>query len=330
MRSLFRWVAACAIPLTFACTSNDRQGSALGSATGATLGDSNGDMSDAGDDEGDVGRLDTPGGSGDDGLVMGCNSVDFLFLVDDSSSMNLHQDSLVANVPTFIAGLQSTLGTVSSFHVGVLTANVNANNIANCQELGGLVVKTGGEYSSNAMCGPYAAGANYITEADDIAQAFGCSAAVGTDGQDFELPIAAIQRAASLDLQDPGECNEGFLRPDSLLVVILITDEPDGPGDCEEMYPNSISPGMPSQWFDDLVAARGGVESNIVMLTLTTWPDDPCTGPADGFCKTTALKDFTEMFTHGIVGGICEDYAGYFQSAIDVVEDACAGFTPPG
>lgn len=314
-------------------------GSTDGASTGGTGTTGNDTQGDDTDDPGcgqgqalcfDVGDGGGPGGQ-EGGEAEGCQAVDFLFVVDNSGSMALYQDNLVRNFPGFIDGIQRSLGHVGSFHVGVTTTDAYAFNVAGCRDIGSLVVQTGGENSSGAACGAYAAGANYMTEVDDLSQSFSCAATVGSDGHDGERPIAALLETASARLQGPGGCNEGFLRQDSLLVVVMITDEPDGPGDCEINHAGHTSPGTPGDWFDELVALRGGVETNIVMLTLTEWPDDHCVAPLlDGYCETSTLKDFTEMFTHGIVGGICDDYATPFGQAIGVIADACEGFEPVG
>jgi hypothetical protein len=40
-------------------------------------------------------------------------------------------------------------------------------------------------------------------------------------------------------------------------------------------------------------------------------------------------REFTELFIHGYVGRICEDFGPYFNQAVSVIGEACDGFMPP-
>jgi hypothetical protein len=270
----------------------------------------------------DLGGLpDAPGGD------MGCTKVDFLFIIDDSGSMGDDQQNLVQNWPTFITGIQDNLTTVDEYQVGIVTSDEYIYNINNggCTGLSGLVVKTGGDDASNQLCGPYGNGLNFMTELDDLNDTFTCAARVGSDGDNYERPMQALVETVQESLDQPGMCNEGFLRDDSLLVVTIITDEWDGPNDPE----SAGSIGDPDSWFNDVVAARGGVEENVVVLALINWWGGQC-APDSDFYDGVHIKAFTDMFTYGFAGGICEpDWTGYFAEATDVIQEACAGYVPP-
>lgn len=263
-----------------------------------------------------------------------CEAVDFLFVIDNSSSMGDNQDNLVANFPAFIDGIEAALVNVDSLHVGVVSTDHNGYgpNVSGCNDLGGLIVRTGGNHSSDATCGPYAEGHNFMTEADDLSTTFSCAAKLGTSGSNSEVPIDALRRAIDGGLAGPGECNEGFLRDDALLVVVIITDEPDGPGDPENggLFPDPISGGTPMQWYESVVALKFGIPENVVMMSLVHDPDGAC-APTSNQDAYRNITDFTRMFgDNGFVGGICEDYGPLFEQAVGVIENACAGFIPPG
>ncbi len=262
------------------------------------------------------------------GGQMGCPKVDFLFVIDNSASMEDHQTNLVANFPTFITGIQDTLADVDEYQVGIISTDMYVYNDPNCRALGSLVVRTGGAYASNSICGPYATGRSYMTEADDLANTFSCAAQLGTDGDTRELPMQALLETLSRQWNDPGECNEGFLRDDALLVVLIITDEADGPGDVLEQ----TSPGTPQTWYDSVVASKSNIEGNVVVLSLIRWLGGPCEipDPASAY-DVVNIKTFTEMFTYGFVGGICEpDYGPIFTQATSIIAEACETYTPPG
>lgn len=262
----------------------------------------------------DLGGTPDQGGGGE---ASSCVKVDLLFVVDDSSSMRDEQVNLIASVPTFVQEIELQLAQAEGLHVGVVTTDAYGYNAPGCDVLGGLVTQTGGADSSAAVCGPYASGLGFMTQQDDLGQRFACAAQVGTDGDGDERPIDAALAALGPGLAAPGACNEGFSRADALLVLVLITDE-------EE----EGSAGDPPQWFDDLVALKGGVETNVVVLSLI--------GPANPLCMDAAevgyrLIDFTQRFTYGSIGRICADnYQPFFHDAIAGIAEACHGFTPSG
>ena len=256
----------------------------------------------------------------------GCTKVDFLFVVDDSGSMEDDQANLINNFPNFINGIQATLEDVDEYHVGVITTDVYGGNNPSCRLLGGLVVQTGGSASSNAVCGPYASGANYMTQDDNLANTFACAAQVGTSGDGIERPMNAMEAAVRGDYAGAGQCNEGFLREDALLVIVLITDEWDGPGDPE----GDGSSGSAITWYNTVVAAKGGIAENIVVVTLSYINAGTCP-PGDVFFNPADIQTFTEMFgENGFQGCITGDFGSIFMEATDVIEEACNNFVPPG
>lgn len=266
----------------------------------------------------------------------GCNAVDFLFVVDDSSSMSEHQQNLIDNFPTFIAGIESTLGAVDSFQVGVIATDAFSGNPGACILLGALITETtgAGPDSSNAVCGPYSDGFAYMTEQDDLAETFACAAQVGTMGNGFERPMEAMVTTVGKSLGDAGGCNEGFLRDDALLVVVVITDEWDGPGDPEDLGGSEDPPtsaGDPESWYDAVIAAKGGVPQNAAALAITNYEGGPCPPSDDGHDGVNIVAWVDLFGDNGFVGGLCEDdYGPFFEQATDVVAAACAGFIPEG
>lgn len=264
-------------------------------------------------------RLDVAPAVGDPEPPPTCQAVDLLFVVDNSGSMGDEQLNLVASFPGFISGIRERLGSATSYHVGVVTTDAYAWDLPMCQSLGGLTVRTGGMLSSDETCGPFALGRSFMTVEDDLDEAFSCAAQVGIDGAGVERPMDAIAGV----LTDPSGinsvCNEGFLRDEALLVIVLITDEEDE-GD---------SLGHPLDWFDNVVAAKGGDADAVVVLALighdkpnaciaTQW-----TGMM-GAEIAPRLATFAGLFEHGTVGDVCApDYGPFFADAVDGIADAC-------
>ncbi len=257
-----------------------------------------------------------------------CTKVDLLFVIDDSTSMEDEQSSLIAAFPRFVEDIEEGLATVDSYHVGVVTTDTYMHNAPGCTGLGHLVTRTGGQGSSARNCAPFASGRRYIDETEpDLADKFACAAQVGTRGMPGEAQVGAVLQALNPVNAMAKSCNTGFVRDDALLVVILISDE----DDSESCYPEGCvggTGGTPAEWFDEVVALKGGREENVVMLSIVGGPGAywDC-----GVEEAPNLVDLTKRFSHGSVGDICHmDYAQYFSGAIDIVGDGCAGFTPVG
>jgi hypothetical protein len=318
-------------------------GANSGGTTGGTTGTAGEQTSVAATDDPTAGAglkfdLDTVPDGGLPPADTGCSKVDLLFVIDNSGSMADEQIHLINSFPEFVAEMQAKLVDAGSYHVGVVTTDSNEFNAPPCQLAGALVTQTGGKHSSDQVCAPYASGKNYMSEADDLGARFACAGQVGTDGDGNEQPMYAMQQALDPALAGPGGCNDGFVRPDALLVVVVITDEEDDHElDACDQSAKSGSPGEPPDWYDGLVAAKGGVESNIVVLALVGPTDascpmlDKCNGGELGAELSPRLVQFAEMFTYGSVGQICApSYKQFFSDAISVIDTACENFTPPG
>ena len=338
--------------LTGTACAYDPRSEDLGGTDGLSGAGSSSDSSGVEDPSEDVGTTTGDGSDEDGGIKLdlsvpdagpidgggpGCAAVDFLFVVDSSGSMFVHQESLVANFATFVDGIREAADTVDSVHVGVVTSDAYEFNAEQCSDIGQLVTQTRLPDGTTPVCGPWE-GRNYLTDADDLESGFACAARVGIHGDQCERPMEGLLRAVDGTHAGAGDCNAGFLREDSLLVIVLLTDEWDGPSDPELPYCDP-SPGTPDDWYETVVEARGGIESNVVVLSLLNYETAPGAGPCppcgsigcvDEF-DTRHVQSFTERFAYGFLGGVCErDYGPYFAAATDVVASACDGYTPVG
>jgi hypothetical protein len=307
----------------------------------STAGDTQGESGGGGGESGE--KLDvadgTAGMSGGDDMTQGCKKVDLLFVIDNSGSMADEQINLVASFPAFIDGMRTQLAETMGYHVGVISSDVYTGDTS-CLPLqeGALITATLGVDSSNATCTPFVEGGRYMTEQDDLESKFACAAQIGTSGDGNERPMQALQAAISSPLIDAGGCNEGFLRDDAILVVVLITDEEDDHeiDGCMQL-PQMGSAGEPPEWFAGIVASKGGNEQAIVFLSLIgptgadmCPPLDKCTGGIDGAEPSPRIVQLTDMFTYGFIGPICQPYGPFFEEAIGAIKSACDDFVPPG
>jgi hypothetical protein len=138
----------------------------------------------------------------------GCNGIDFLFAIDNSGSMGAHQGHLLASFPEFISAIQTSLESVSSYHVGVVTSDDYLYNGLGCRTLGDLVTET----ADGSVCGPFAEGKRFATQEDDLEAVFPCIANVGTAGSGIEQPVTASIAAVSEGRQR-GRCRGHRFHP---------------------------------------------------------------------------------------------------------------------
>lgn len=324
------WLVACACACALACGSGTgdqtqlteslpvaTESSASTAATGTTAA-----VEDTGDTHAvlyDVGRIpDMP--IFDTG---GCRAIDFLFVIDNSSSMGAQQDRLQASFDGFIDAINNALADVVSYHVGVVTSDAYENNAAGCRALGDLVTRTGGADAAGLNCAPFAAGERFATQRDDLSVKFPCMAQVGTSGSYQELPVSATVAALDPAQAQPGACNAGFLRDDAILVVVLVTDDAPWSEVMDDAHPDADT----SRWHDAVVAAKGGDEEALVVIGFVPHGDVSCTGG-----PSPNLSGFVASFgDQGVLASIClPDYAPVLASAIQTIGATCANFNPSG
>jgi len=195
------------------------------------------------------------------------DTVDMLIMVDNSNSMSQEQALLRAEIPRIInvltSGDRDADGTrdftpVRSMHVGIITSDLGAGNVPagevvpSCDPgLGDDGIMRNVSTSSGAGCM-----ANYprrvfefVSMTDDpasFATDIGCVADLGTGGCGFEQQLEVTLKALSPAAPNANVAsfysppvffggtfghgdgmNDGFLRPDSALAIILLTDEED-------------------------------------------------------------------------------------------------------
>ena len=286
-------------------------------------------------------------------LPPGCKGkIDFLFLISRNDTMVTEQAQLLASLPGFLATIEATF---PSFDTHIMVANPDGDwpgwncnapefcgtkpytcewapgfkcgletweSIKPCEEaLGAGILFNVGPDSPNEPC-VLAEGRRYIAvpgEPDPEA-AFACIAPVGTSG-----PVPAfgdaLVAAVSPAMNAEGGCNAGFLRPDALLVVTMITDLED-----------QKSKTKPADWYDAIVKAKGDPGA-VVMLAIQPQAvprgeekKPGCTYDDDGKMR---LRDLIEMFPFHDEGNSCAaSYVPFFQTAAGRVADACTAFVP--
>ncbi len=137
-----------------------------------------------------------------------CTDVDLLIIIDDSPSMGDKSDTLLAMMLSFINNGLPTLSQACSIP-------------EECRQLGALV-----RTDNNGDLCPFEEGHPYATAADlSMPASLACIATVGSDGSPDERPFDALLEV--FDSQINSGCNDGFLRSDAFLVVIIATEKED-------------------------------------------------------------------------------------------------------
>jgi hypothetical protein len=291
----------------------------------------------------DVGNADSGGGS--TGLGQGCQKVDFLFVIDNSASMEDDQEALIGSFPGFMQTIESTLAVGSDYHILVADTDawgkcapggcgddvchdaVAGNYVCmdifdDCdKERGAGVLHPAGAFATNAPCTLFG-GNRYIIEGEpDLAGAFGCIAKVGTAGDASERPMNGMTAALADPINAAGGCNAGFLRDDAILVITFISDDP--------WYEDQ---GDPMSWYNDVVTAKNGDPTAVVVLGITpAW--DGCRD-GDGPPKGDHWAEFVGLWgangLHGNVCGTAMEMVSFFEMAVGIIDQTCDNFEPPG
>lgn len=168
-------------------------------------------------------KNDTGGPIVDAPTVYACDTVDILFVVDNSGSMFQEQQNLVASFPQFIQQIEAIQPKIKNYHVGVVSVDVGAGPYTYT----GSSCKPGGDEGKlqHAAVGAGCTGTypKFLEgPSSTVAQDLGCIAALGIDGCGFEQQFEAALQA----LKSQPE-NDGFLRKNAPLAIIFISDEDD-------------------------------------------------------------------------------------------------------
>ncbi len=332
------------VVLTAPSTGETASGSSEGSEGAPNHGSSTGDGSaststgtDTAEDTNtsilDVGNSEDRG----DGSKLGCQGkIDFLFVISRHGLMQVVQGQLIDALPKFIATIQTRF---EDFDYNIMVIDGDADwGLSTCNEdcadsgscevkdypcdkldlvtqcdrmFGAGNVFSAGAYAYNEPC-QIAGGKRFLThDQPNLAEAFQCIAQVGISGR--QAIGQALATAMSTQLRGIGGCNDGFLRDDALLMVTMI-----GSWDVEGS--NWASTGTPEAWAQAVVDAKNGQPESVVMLdigdTSFPWQD--------------RIWKLTQMFKYGLVTDSDDpDYGPAFAAAMDLVDEACAGFVPP-
>ena len=337
-------------PHPITSTSGSSGSSTSTGSSGSTSGEDSGSaaVSASGTTTGNVSTLDMGPVPDFGGQPLGCQGkIDFLFVISSWYSMKTHQVQLQEAFPAFTAMLEDEFADFD-YHIMVVEAGGNAllNKCdacydctgcmkPGCAEYGGPedypckgpfvlcdvtsgagVTITGNFNATNKRCDLFG-GNRYIVKAEPDPEAmFKCIATLG-EGPKTPTPMTSMQDALTPDMLSGG-CNDGFLRKDALLAVVVLNGEQD-----------NLTPGTPQDWYDALVAAKGGNEEAIVTLVLSNdreLPDPVCKAEPIG---PNPLRLFAEAAAHGRFESICvESYIPALKKTAATIIEQCSILIP--
>ncbi len=192
--------------------------------------------------------------------VQNVEKVDLLFMVDNSGSMEQEQRALARQFPRLIRTLATgeitdpdsgevvgTFPPVANLHLGVVSSDMGTGGypLETCSDAvdgdDGILLQRVASDCSGFSAPKFLEFRADMDDPDMLATNFSCMARLGTNGCGFEQQLEAVLKAllpaeAERDIGlDPyltgtghgDNANAGFLRPDSLLAVVIVTDEDD-------------------------------------------------------------------------------------------------------
>ena len=349
--------------LSLACSGEG--GGSIYSSTGMSPETGSASASASGDGDGDTDNQSTNDTVFDfavtdsDGEELGCKNVDFLFLVDASPSMVDEQQLLIESSAQWISTIQAELPAAASNYRAMVVdlddrwGHPSCDNCVNgcfyqdgsfefdvpdypcgyeptaCDtNLGAGVVFPAGSDASNMDCG-FPEGRRWL-QADDpgVNESFACAAQVGASGSGDEQVARALRRSLDDTFQGAGGCNEGFLRDDAILVVVIVTDEDEGDFVNDQLFVEEFGPMLQQELYDK----KGGDENGVVVVGLINdyGFEGVCDSPPDlAIQGAVNLREFITSFSRHELASVCApEFITPLSSAVATITAACDEFVP--
>lgn len=262
-----------------------------------------------------------------------CTKMDIVFVVDDSGSMDEEQSNLAQNFPQFVNVLnnyKTKSGSTLDWRIAVTTTGRDEDYTVTAL---GLSVPTSEKGDNGAFRNTSACGVkNRWVSKDEpnAASEFSCLAKVGTNGPSYEMPLECA-KLSLVDRVNDGT-NAGFLRPDALLGLVIITDEDDcsrsdnnftydGTLTCEQI-PGNNPVGEYANQFDTVAKGHGR------WAVAAIAGDGNCHSSFGDAQNASRLKQFVSLAGgNGAFASICDgDLTKGLQVALETFDGACKSF----
>ncbi len=193
---------------------------------------------------------------------------DIVFFVDQSCSMDDDQRSLANNFSSFITNLSAY---TTDWHIMVVNDDDGCNN-------SGVLTSRSSGYESR------------FTDS------------VGRGGGDYTEAGLTVMREA-VDNTDAGDCNDNFLRPDALLHLVMVSDEPEQSRGGWESYVNAV------------IAKKG--DASLVKFSAVAGPvPGGCSGGGNSAEAGIGYDEAVDS-TGGVFLSICSDWSTSVEALAD-------------
>lgn len=171
-----------------------------------------------------------------------------------------------------------------------------------------------------------------------LAASIACAAPQGINGCGFEQQLESMQKAV-LRADTDGDANFGFVPPDALLVVVIITDEADCSynGDHESIFlpegerifwsnPDSPTPTSAVCW-NAGVSCKGSdcASVNLDVFGVDTTPDDAVLRPVSRYIDGIGASNAAMVM---LVAGVADDGTVTYEDSLDPLHQEGFGIGP--
>lgn len=181
------------------------------------------------------------------------DQVDLLFVIDNSQNMAERQRQLSQSFSQVFEHLSFGRGQ-PDMHIGVVATDIGIGEFGGAAT-GCTAQGHGGSLESPAVRGCAISSESYLEVQRDVDgsvltnfegslnDTFACMAELGENGCEYEQPLQGMRSALDKSIEQ----NLGFLRPDAVLGVVVLTDE----DDCSTYNPALFDPENPQFRGDD-------------------------------------------------------------------------------
>lgn len=258
-----------------------------------------------------------------------CDTMDILFVIDNSGSMQQEQTNLGENFPRFIEVLDG-FDQDLDYRVGITSTGRDYD--WTMEMFGGITIPESQDGGDNgALLQRCDMTQPWIEDTDpDRVATFDCAAELGDSGPSKEMPLSVVKMAFSDRISDG--TNVGFLRDNALLGIVILTDE----DDCS--YEESVTLGIGESLCDDKMQPVAEYVDFLDNLTGARgrWAVAVIAGATDcesvfgGAEEAVRLKEFINLAgDNAVLSSICEaDLSVGLEDALNTFDTACDNFPP--
>ncbi|MCP4445349.1 MAG: hypothetical protein GY811_08400 [Myxococcales bacterium] len=269
-----------------------------------------------------------------------CSKMDILFVIDDSGSMSEEQSNLGQNFPRFISVLDNFMadGGLLDYRIAITTTGRDVDytldpNMGLPFPLPIPPIPMSEDGDNGVMRKECGMTERWIDRTDsNVSSTFSCVADVGIGGPTLEMPLYTTQLALGDRMNDG--TNSGFLREDSLLAVVILTDEDDCSRTdngftivsdrCGSSNPDFLPPSNTIDFLDSLTGARGRWATAVIA------GPSSCTSSFGDASHAENLQQFVaETGENAVFSSICDgDLTTALADAVGTFDAACRGLDP--